>query len=325
MKALFLKWALLVTAMLTGTAIPATAGQPNWPETLTIATASPGGTYHAYGLGLAKILSDALNLPVGERVTEGPSQNIQLLESGEVQIAFVTVGAALQGWNGTGDWTNGKQFRRMRAAFPMYDTPFQFIVKRTSDVQSISQLQGKRIGIGPKGGTAGTYVPKLMAALNIEAEFAYGSWEEMASQFESGTIDAMVAAVGAPFPAIAGLEKKKEVRFVPVKNEEVTAVRLAIPELTASSIAPGTYPSLMKAYPTVGLYNFAVVSDKLPSDLVYKIVQAVFDHHEELIAAHPAAVATIPDNFVHNTFLPFHAGASRYYANQMVPGTVQRD
>jgi TRAP-type uncharacterized transport system substrate-binding protein len=29
----------------------------NWPKALTIGTASPGGTYHSYGEGLAKILS----------------------------------------------------------------------------------------------------------------------------------------------------------------------------------------------------------------------------------------------------------------------------
>lgn len=325
MKSSFLGWLLLAAVMLVGPTSPATAGQPNWPDTLTIATASPGGTYHAYGLGLAKILSDALKLPVAERVTEGPTQNIQLLESGEVQIAFVTVGAALQGWNGTGDWTNGKEFRQMRAAFPMYATPFQFIVRRSSDVQSIHQLLDKRIGIGPKGGTAGTYVPKLMTTLNVAADYAYGSWDEMAAQLEDGSIDAIVAAVGAPFPTIASLEKTKAIRFIPLTAEDNVAVRLALPELTAVSIAPGTYPSLMQAYPTVGLYNFAVVSESLPTDLVYKIVQAVFDHHEELIAAHPAAVATIPDNFVYNTFLPYHPGASRYYASQMVPGSVQRD
>ena len=28
------------------------SGEPNWPETLTIGTASPGGTYYAYGEGL---------------------------------------------------------------------------------------------------------------------------------------------------------------------------------------------------------------------------------------------------------------------------------
>ena len=49
--------------------------------------------------------------------------------------------------------------------------------------------------------------------------------------------------------------------------------------------------------------------------LVYEIVEAVFDHHEEMMEVHPAAASTVPKNFVNNTFLPYHDGAIRYYGN----------
>lgn len=317
--------AMLLLCVMAIAATPAAAAQPNWPGSLTLATASLGGTYHAYGVGLAKILTQALGLPVSERTTEGPSQNIQLIESNEAQIAFVTMGAALQGWNGTGDWTNGKSYRAMRAAFPMYDTPFHFIVLKNSPITSLAGMADKRIGVGPHGGTSGTYVPRMLAALNISATLVEGSWDDMAAQLKDGTVDVLAAAVGAPFPAIAGLEKTKNIRYVPVDEEQVVVLRLAIPELTLATIPAGTYPSLMKAYPTVGLYNFAVVHKDLPSDLVFQIVEAVFAYHDKLVEAHPAAAATVPENFIHNTFLPYHSGASRYYSINMVTGVVRGD
>jgi TRAP-type uncharacterized transport system substrate-binding protein len=67
-----------------------------------------------------------------------------------------------------------------------------------------------------------------------------------------------------------------------------------MPELTASVIPPGTYPSLNRAYATVGLFNFAVAHKDLPLDLVYRIVDAVFDNHEEMLEIPPRAAATIP-------------------------------
>ena len=91
-------------------------------------TASPGGTYHTYGAGLARLLSRELGIPVGMRATGGPAENLQLIESGEAQLAFVTMGVALQGWNGMGAWAQGRQYRTARAMFPMYDTPFQLVV-----------------------------------------------------------------------------------------------------------------------------------------------------------------------------------------------------
>ena len=98
-----------------------------------------------------------------------------------------------------------------------------------------------------------------------------------------------------------------------------------MPELTPSVIPAGSYPSLMTNYATVGLYNFAVAHRDVPDDLVYRLVKVVFDHHEELMEVHPAAAATVPGNFVHNTFLPYHDGAVRYYGNAVASGVALAD
>ncbi len=308
-----------------GWCAPARAAEPHWPDALTLATASPGGTYHAYGAGLARMLTRYLGVPVAMRATEGPNQNLVLIEAGEAQLGFVTMGVALQGWNGVGDWTQGRQYRAARAMFPMYDTPFHFVVLPDSPVRSLPDLGGKRIGVGPQGGTAGTYVPNFLKALKIEASLVHGTWEELAAKLEGRSLDVLAAAAGVPFPAVAALDAKKLVRSVPLTPEQILALRLAMPELTASVIPPGTYPSLNRAYATVGLYNFAVAHKDLPADLVYRIVDAVFDNHEEMLEIHPAAAATIPGNFVHNSFLPYHDGAVRFYGNTLPAGVLTAD
>jgi TRAP-type uncharacterized transport system substrate-binding protein len=82
---------------------------------------------------------------------------------------------------------------------------------------------------------------------------------------------------------------------------------------------------LKRGYKSVGLYNFAIANKNLPDDLVYAIVGALFANHQELVEAHPAAAETVPANFVHNTFLPNHPGAFRYYANRGITGAVKGD
>ena len=52
MKPFLLCIAVIAAVALAG---PARSGEPNWPDHLTIGTASPGGTYYVYGEGLAKI------------------------------------------------------------------------------------------------------------------------------------------------------------------------------------------------------------------------------------------------------------------------------
>jgi TRAP transporter TAXI family solute receptor len=301
------------------------AGEAHWPDTLTIGTASPGGTYHVYGEGLARLLTRKLGLPVGMRETEGPVENLRLLEIGEVQLAFVTLGIAQQGWNGTGDWTGGRQLRRARALFPMYDTPFQFVVLSDAGAQTVADLAGKQVGIGPQGGTGGVYTPLMFKAINIAASFVTGSWTELAAQLAAGRLDALVVVAGVPVPEVTALERQGNIRNLTLTPSQRVAVRLALPEIAPSIIAAGTYPSLRRNYQTVGMYNFAVARADLPDDLVQAILDAVFDHPDEMMQIHPAAAETVPSNFSRNTILPFHDGAARWYNNKATIGVVRGD
>jgi TRAP transporter TAXI family solute receptor len=302
----------IVTATVTFAA-PTRAGELHWPDSLTIGAASPGGTYYIYGAGLARILTRDLDVPVIMRPTEGPAQNIALLEAGEFQLAFVTVGVALQAWNGTGVWAGKAPARSLRAVFPMYDTPFQFLALQDTNIRSIADMAGKRIGIGPRGGTSATYFPDIFNALKVTANFVYGDWADLAAQIHARSIDVLAVAAGVPFPSFIELEFRDKVRYISIAPEQIAAVRLTMPELTPSRVPAGTYPSLLRHYQTLGLYNFAVAHADLPNDLVYNIVRIVFEKNEEMMEVHSAAAATVPANLERNTFLPLHPGAIRYY------------
>ena len=312
MRTFSIRFAAALVALL-GWISPSIAAEPNWPDQMTLGTASPGGTYYVYGEGVANILTRALDLPVVRQATEGPLQNIELMEAGQIQLGFVTMGVALQAWNASGVWTGRAPARAMRAIFPMYDTPFQFLVLEQSGIRSIADLAGKRVGVGPHGGTSATYAPQFFSVLNVAAEFIYGDYADLATQLQNRQIDAFFAAAGAPFPSFIALEAKTKVRYLTLSSQQIASLRLAMPELSPSRVPAGTYPSLLRHYDTVGLYNFAVARAELPADLVYQIVKTVFDKHEELMAVHPAAAATIPANIDHNSFLPLHPGAIRYY------------
>jgi TRAP transporter TAXI family solute receptor len=303
----------------------ASAAEPHWPQTLTLGTASEGGTYYAYGEGLARLLTRELGIPVVARPTGGPIDNIKLLETGEIQLAFVTQGVALQAWNASAAWTEGRQYRSMRAMFAMYDTPFQFQVLGDSPIQSLADFAGKRIGVGPEGGTTATYFPEFLKALKMEATLVTGDWAVLAEKSLTRGIDALAVGAGVPAPFLIDIERKSKVRYVALTRQEIATLRLAMPELSASAVAAGTYPTLRRRYETVGLFNFAVARKDLPDDLVTAIVDTVFANNERLIESHPAAAETIPSNFTRNNFIPFHGGAVSWYRNRVTPGIVQSD
>ena len=293
--------------------IPSLSMEPNWPNQIVIGTASPGGTYYVYGEGLAEVLTRTLDLPVVALATEGPTQNIELLEAGKAELGFVTIGIAVQAWNSTGAWVGKKPARSMRAIFPMYDTPFQFAVLRESGIRSIAELAGKRVGIGPRGGTSAAYFPEFFHTLKVDANLVFGEWAELTEQLHQRTLDVLAVGAGVPFPSFIELEAKERVRYIAFDPNQISILRLAMPELTPSRIPAGAYPSLLRPYETLGSYNFAVAQAELPDDLVYNVVRAVFENQDAMLEATAAAAATVPANLDRNSFLPLHPGAIRYY------------
>jgi uncharacterized protein len=288
------------------------AQAPNWPRSIAIGTASPGGIYYDYGEGLARILTRTLQIEATAQVTQGPAQNIVLMEKKEAMLGFVTTGAALQGWNGT-DWAKGTRYRSIRVIFPMYDTAFQFAALKRLAIKSLDDFAGLRIGVGPRAGTGGTYVPEIFKILGIAADIHFGAIEQMASHMANGKLDGVVIAGGFPIPALAELDAKQPVDFVQPSSEQSSIVRNKIPEITPSLIPAGSYRSRAQDYHTIGLYNFAVAHKELPDDLIYKIVRAVFDNRDELVKTQSSAKETLPENIDRNTMLPLHPGAIRYY------------
>jgi uncharacterized protein len=94
MGSLFAVMATLL-AFTTSTSVP--AASPDWPKSLTLGTASPGGVYYVYGEELARILTEKLGITVNPLPTQGPVHNVKLLDSGGAQLGMTTMAVALQG------------------------------------------------------------------------------------------------------------------------------------------------------------------------------------------------------------------------------------
>jgi TRAP-type uncharacterized transport system substrate-binding protein len=270
--------------------------------------ASPGGIYDAYGQALARILTRALQIEVTAQVTQGPAQNIVLMERREAMLGFVTMGVALQGWNGT-DWAKATRYRSMRVIFPMYDTAFQFATLKRLAIKSLDDFAGLQIGGRVRGAPMSLRFSKSLASAPTFALDLSNRWPRKLPMADSG----VVIATGFPIPALAELDAKRLIDFVQPSSEQSSIVRNKMPEITPSLIPVGTYHSRAQDYYTIGLYNFAVAHKELPDDLIYKIVSAVFDNRDELTKAQSSAKETIPANIDRNTMLPLHPGAVRYY------------
>ena len=283
-------FAACLLAISTSTTVP--AANPDWPKSLTLGTASPGGVYYVYGETLAQILTDKLGIAVNPLPTQGAIQNVKLIDSGGAQLGLITMSTGLEGWDGTLAWTSGKRFRNMRALFPMYGHPFQAVVLQRSGIATLAQLDKKRIGVGPRSGNGATYAPGIFKIVGISAELSYGLYNTIASELLDGRIDALLTLLGAPVPAIEDVDAKEPVKFLNLSPEQMDAIRKTMPVFGPAKIAAGTYRLLDKDYVTVGVPNFVIGRADLPDDLVYQLVKATFENQPRLVKATSAASDT---------------------------------
>ena len=286
---------------------------PNWSKTLTLGTASVGGTFFVYGQVWASLVNEKIGTTISTQQTQGPNQNIILTDSRQIDFGMTTMGVALQAWEGKGDWTKGTQYRNIRATFPMYDTPFHFVALEKSGINAVKDLEGKRSGVGPRAGTCGTYFPLMFKALGVNATIRNGQASDMASNLQDGLIDSFPFCAGVPIAAYSELETTNKVRFFTFTADEIKKIKAAMPELSDSTIPKGTYKQMSEDHKTVGVFNFAIAHTDVPEDLVYAVVKTVLENHALMVKGHAAAKETVRENWTRNTFLPFHPGAIRYF------------
>ncbi|MDZ4095619.1 MAG: TAXI family TRAP transporter solute-binding subunit, partial [Paracoccaceae bacterium] len=304
--------AAIAAAAVISTGVAHAQDKTGWPNSLTIGTASQGGTYFVYGNGFAAYASESLGIAATGEVTGGPVQNVTLVETGDHLMGLVTMGPAYDAWQGKSELAPGLEHRSIRALFPMYQTPFQVIALKSSGISSVSDLAGKRVSVGPAGGTPGTYWPQFISALGVEANISNAGASDAVGQLADGLIDAFAFAAGVPISAFSQIAAEQDVVMFGFTEAERAKVLEAFPAMAELTIPAGTYAGHDYDQNTVALWNFAIAHKDMPETLAYELTKLAMENPDRMVQIHAAAKETLLENWNKNTFMPFHPGAVRY-------------
>ncbi|PWV71817.1 TAXI family TRAP transporter solute-binding subunit [Halomonas sp. A11-A] len=311
----------LSTKLLAGTVagsllVAATAAQADrsdWPSNFTVGTASQGGTFYVYGSGWANLIADELGISGGGEVTGGPTQNLALVHTGDISFGLTTLGPAADAVKGESPLAPGVPMDNVCALFPMYETPFSITALSSTGITSISDIpDGARIGFGPSASTSDTYFPAILETLGVDFERRNGGWSDLGGQLQDGLLDVIAFAAGIPIPAVSQLEVQTNVNIIEFTEEEQAIVLENFP-VSEFWIPASTYQTLEEDARAVSMWNFAISRCDLPEDFIYEVTKVTMENNDKMRNVHRSAETSIPENIVHNTVLPFHPGAARWY------------
>ena len=273
-------------------------------------SASLGGSNFLIMSGWSNIMLKNTGHKIVVESTGGPQSNVQLMENGDIDLGVVAQTVGTEGWNGSG-WAE-KEYRVMRSMFPVHEAFFDGLTLQSKDIETMYDLDGKSVSVGPKGGTPSVAVPRIFEALGIEVEFVYLGQGDSIRTLRDGQIDAVAFFGGYPRPAYQELSAAVPVRFLSLSAEDIDTVTTTFPQYSTGVITADAYDYLEEDEVTLKDRYGYCISKEVDADTVYELVKTTWENIDAFREVHSGLANLEPEN-INELNIPLHPGALRYY------------
>ncbi len=281
---------------------------------LGIGTGGTGGIYYPYGGGVAEIWTRYVpGVRAVAEVTGASVENVKLASKGETVVGEVMGDVAVAGYNGTSKFKGKKQ--KILSMAIMYPNLLQLVTLKKSPITNVEQIKGKTISSGSPGSGTNFMAEVVFKALGIPLNSYKDtrlSFTESSNALRDGTIKLGTWSVGPGTSSIMDLATTHDVRIIPFTPEQTKKVLAANKTYSSVELAGGVYKGVDKPVPTIGVWNVLICQKSLDTDLVYKLVKALYEHNDLLCKIHPSAAYTTPENAVKYSPIPLHPGTIKY-------------
>lgn len=277
------------------------------------AAGAEGGEYLAFARALASLeRNDPFRLvPL---VTSGGRENIDLLRQGDAVLAIAQADTARLAYEGKGPFASQGAFASLRALGSLYPELVHIIVPASSAVETVGQLKGKRIALGPEGSAVRTTLLAVLEAHGLSPGEDYqvddAAFADALPRLRRGEVDAVVHVIGVPSTALRDAYSRAPFRLLPL--DEGVVKRLTAPDsvLLPLSMAAGSYPGQASALPTVGMAALLLSTTELTRGEATGIVDAVYRHGQDILARGSVQAAQVSvANARRGVSVPVHDGA----------------
>lgn len=277
-----------------------------------IATGTVGGGFYTSGTGVVSVLNSVKNGVNYSSITGGSIKNLIQLEAGKVEFGFSLTSTLFEAWNGTGPFK--QPLKKLRYCIAIYPQVAHIIVAK--NINSISDLRGKRVDFGPIGGGIDTNARFALTAYGIDPEkeinIQRNSRAETAEGFETGTTDAQILLTAYPGAAVFDM-LQKGAKLIGVDKEHLDKILHEYPCYVPWTIPADTYEGYSESIPTYSAFCVMYASEDLSEELVYKTVKALVEGTKDLKERGAIFDFFGPENAMAGCSIPLHPGAERYY------------
>ncbi len=309
--------ATLATAgLMAGSLVGAEAAQ----KFVSIGTGGVTGVYYPTGGAICRLVNKGRKkhgIRCSAESTGGSIYNINTLRAGELEFGVAQSDWQYHAYHGTSKFKDKGAFKDLRAVFSVHPEPVTVIASDKSGIKNISDVKGMRLNIGnPGSGTRGTWevMEEAMGWKRSDLKLAAGMKSaETGAAVCDDKLDAYFWLVGHPSALTQESLATCAAHLVHVTGPAIDKLVADNSYYRTATIPAGMYNNKSDIQ-TFGVGATFVTSAKVPNDVVYTLVKAVFDNFDQFKKLHPAFRHLNPKEMIKDSLsAPLHAGAIKYY------------
>jgi hypothetical protein len=245
-------------------------------DTVILGTATPGGGFPVYGGAFAETVNQTdPSLRVQPRNTKGSTENVPLLEAGQLDIALVQGEVVHEALSGI-----GRSPANLKIIVAMYSTPGMFVVRADSPYRGIRDLVGRPVAFGARGSGLVILARYVLDGIGLDQDRNFQAiYLDRAGDGPAMVIDGRAAALwggGLGWPGFETVAKAPGgARFIAPNADEIDRILAKHAFLRRLPIPAGSYPGQDSPISSVGSWSFVLTRPTLPDDLAYRLVRAL--------------------------------------------------
>jgi TRAP transporter TAXI family solute receptor len=291
---------------------------------LSIGSNPVGNTAYQWAAGISELVNKNVSgVKAAAEGTKGYVANVQLMLDGKVEAGFSNTRLAYEAHHAQGSYEGQKkgQIVGWMSVKPIF---MQVVVKADSDIKSLSDLRGKRVGMGQPGGTSMLDADLLMETVGLTPGQDFTEFRvklpTMVDMLGDNQLDALIWSGTPPMPPVIKLKSQHDVRFLDIPRDISEKIMKVSPAYTKGDLKANVYadqPNEVKSYM---LGNVLLIKADVPEEIVYQATKAVMENLDFMASVHPAWKTVEKDAIVNGFTIPVHPGALRYYREAGVAG-----
>ncbi|RUY26032.1 TAXI family TRAP transporter solute-binding subunit [Mesorhizobium sp. M7A.F.Ca.CA.004.12.1.1] len=284
-------------------------------EFINVLTGGTSGVYYPLGVALSEIYGKGIEgARTQVQATKASVENLNLLQQGKGEIAFALGDSVKMAAEGNAEAGFPGKLDKLRGIAAIYPNYIQIVASQESGIKTLADLKGKSLSVGAPASGTELNARAIFAAAGLKYEdlgrVEYLPFAESVELIKNRQLDATLQSAGLGVASIRDLATSVPINVVAVPAEDVA--KIGSPYL--SGVLPqGTYEGQSEDVATAAVGNFLITRADVSDEIAYQMTKLIFDHLDQLAAAHAAAKAIDQAKALDGMPVPLHPGAERYY------------